>query len=255
MQSLKYLLSLGLLWLLLGNAQGQTLHVCIPDVSSPPRTFPDHDGQVQYLIRRAVSEQGWAVEFIPVPWRRCLAGVASGRYDAVATAPANTNTQHSLSFPMHGGQLDQNRASAEYVLRVFRPLGGKAGWDGRHFTGLETPVLIRAGAIGLKNWLAGVGAVSEDSAKSVPQIMQMLLHGRAQIGVGSQDEVLLALQSVEVKGQIELLPGQLGRTLLYTGVNKSFYAREPGTTEAIWTAIGRIQRTPEWQQLAPKLAQ
>ncbi|TWC30557.1 hypothetical protein FBY03_12347 [Pseudomonas sp. SJZ079] len=57
---------------------GATLSVCISDEAFPPFTFPDREGSSQQLIRQAAERQGWRVNFVPQPWRRCLAGVDGG---------------------------------------------------------------------------------------------------------------------------------------------------------------------------------
>jgi hypothetical protein len=45
---------------------------CVSDEPVPPLTVPEHDGQTQYLVRRAAHENGLNVQFCVLPWRRCL---------------------------------------------------------------------------------------------------------------------------------------------------------------------------------------
>lgn len=244
-------------WLLLcclGNAQAHTLRVCIGDMNSPPLTFVDHDGQAQYLIRQAVSSQGWTVEFEPVPWRRCRAGVESGRYDAAGTATATPSNQSFMAFPLRAGKLDETRALGEFKVLVYRALGTGADWDGQRFTGLHTPVLYNAGFMAVADRLQQLQVAHDESAKTTQQMMQMLLHGRAQLAIGQAPSVLRNVQKAEFAGRIEALPIPFMRAGLFLGVNKQFYAQHPTVIEAIWSAISRLRSAPEWSKLAPQLA-
>ena len=245
-------------WLLLfclgsAQAQAQTLRVCIGDVSNPPLTFTDHDGQAQYLIRQAVSAQGWTVEFEPVPWRRCRAGVESGRYHAAGTATATPSNREFMVFPLLAGQLNEGLALGEFKVLVYRARGTSADWDAQGFRGLNTPVLYNAGFVAVGDRLQQLNVAHDDSAQTIYQMMQMLLLGRAQLGVGQAASVAVELQKPEF-ASIEVLPTPLMRAGLFLGVNKQFYGQHPQVVEAIWRAIGELRNSPEWSQLAPQLA-
>jgi polar amino acid transport system substrate-binding protein len=238
----------------LGSAQAHTLRVCIGDMNNPPLTFVEHDGQAQYLIRQAVSQQGWTVVFEPVPWRRCRAGVESGRYDAAGTATATPSNRAFMVFPLLAGKLDETRALGEFKVLVYRALGTGANWDGQGFTGLHTPVLYNAGFVAVADRLQQLKVAHDDSAQTIQQMMLMLLRGRAQLAVGQAPSVQLALQKAEFAGRIEVLPAPLMRAGLFLGVNKQFYAQHPAAIDAIWDAIGQLRAAPEWLQRAPQLA-
>jgi polar amino acid transport system substrate-binding protein len=239
---------------LLGTAQAQTLRVCIGDASNPPLTFVDHDGQAQYLIRQASSQHGWTVVFEPVPWRRCRAGVESGRYDAAGTATATPSNREIMQFPLLAGKLDESQALGEFKVLVYRAVGTEAGWDGQGFTGLQTPVLFNAGFVAVADRLQQLQVAHDESATSIYQMMKMLLHGRAQLAVGQAPSVQLELQKAEFAGRIEVLPAPFMRTGLFLGVNKQFYSQHPQFIDALWRSIGAQRNAPEWPTLAPQLA-
>lgn len=238
----------------LGVAQGKTLRVCIGDVDNPPLSFPSHDGQAQYLIRQAASEQGWTVEFEPVPWRRCRAGVESGRYDAAGTATATPSNREFMQFPLSADHVNDSQGVGEFKVVVFRAQGTAVGWDGQAFTGLASPVLYNAGFVAVGDRLQQLQIPRDDSAQLVHQMMQMIMRGRAQVGVGQAFAVQYALRDPEFAGRIEVLPVPFMQATLFLGVSKGFYAQETAAIEAIWHNIGRLRAAPQWQQLAPKLA-
>ena len=246
-------------WVLLGGlssayAQPQPqLRVCIPDVDLAPLTFVDHDGQAQDLIRRAAAAQGWAVKFEPVPVRRCLAGLVSGRYDAAAPIAATLSNQATMAFPLLAGKLDERSALSEVVGVVYRAVGSSANWDGHGFSGLHTPVLFYAGARSVAERLRALQVAGDDSAKSTYQMAKMLLHGRAQLAVGVADDVQLLRQNPEFAKRIEVLPEPFMRTQVFMAVNLQFYAEQRDSIDALWAAIGQLRAAPEWPARAPAL--
>ena len=237
-----------------GTAYAQTIEVCIGDHDNPPLSFPDHDGQAQYLIRQAAREQGMQVRFVPVPWRRCRAGVESGRYQAAGTATATPANQEIMRFPLRDGVPNAAQALGEFHIVVFRKAGTAVDWDGKRFSGLHTPVLFNAGFVAVADRLNMLGVAGDESAVLIHRMMQMLLLGRGQVGVGQASVVDIELKSPVFDGKIEVLPVPFIRSPLFLGVNKAFYAANSAAVDALWLAIERMRAAPQWQKMAPELA-
>lgn len=235
-------------------ARAETIDVCIGDHDNPPLSFPDHDGQAQYLIRQAAREQGLQVRFVPVPWRRCRAGVESGRYQAAGTATATAANQQIMRFPLQGGVPNAAQALGEFHIVVFRKTGAAVDWDGQRFTGLHTPVLFNAGFVAVADRLKMLGVAGDESAVLSHRIMQMLLLGRGQVGVGQASAVEIELRNPMFAGKLEVLPAPFIRSPLFLGVNKAFYAANSARVDALWQAIERLRTAPDWQKMAPELA-
>jgi hypothetical protein len=256
------LLSLAVGWLLAGLLNAPTsvlakplLRVCVADIDLPPLSFVYRDGQAQYLIRQAAAAQGWAVEFTPVPVRRCLLEVASGRYDAVAPVTATPSNQAAMAFPLLAGKLNERQALSESTAVVFRVVGSNASWDGQRFAGLYTPVLYYAGARAPAERLQSLGVAGNDSAKGTQQMMEMLLHGRAQLAIGLEAAVQLELHKPELAGRIEVLPQPFMRAHTFLALNQRFYAEHQASMEAVWGGIEQLRAAPEWPARAAELAQ
>jgi polar amino acid transport system substrate-binding protein len=247
-------------WVLLGGfshvyAQ-PLLRVCIPDVDFPPLTFVEHDGQAQDLIRHAAAAQGWLVKFEPVPVRRCLAGLVSGRYDAATPVAATVSHQTNMAFPLLAGTgtLDERYALSEVVGLVYRAVGTSANWDGHSFSGLHTPVLFYAGTRAVADRLGALQVAGDDSAKGIEQMTKMLLHGRAQLAVGAADDVQRLLQNPQFAKRIEVLPQPFIRAQVFMAVNLHFYAEHRDSIDALWVGIGQLRAAPEWPVRAAALA-
>lgn len=233
---------LGLLLGLLTQVQAQTLSVCVSDEAFPPFTFPHHDGESQQLIRLAAQHQGWQVEFIALPWRRCLAGVQLGLYSAVAGATATAEYRSFMAFPQRAGQPDPRRALGVTRLVVFRPLGSAAGWDGQRFSGLTKPVLYLSGRSALRVMLARMKVPAVDTARTSTQLALMLLKGRGDLAIDHDYQVSRLLALPEFQGRFEVLPALLGEAPIYLAVGAQLYQRHHHLVEAIWDEIGALPR-------------
>src|SRR5690348_11236201 len=101
-------------------AAEQPLRIFVSDHAYPPLTFPDRDGQAQYLIRRAAGEAGWQVEFVVLPWRRCLKAVTLGDLDGVATVADTPDNRSKLAMPLRRGRANSARSVGEVVAVAIR---------------------------------------------------------------------------------------------------------------------------------------
>lgn len=221
----------------------QTLQICVDDQHYPPFTYPDREGVVQMLVRAAVADSGWEVAFISVPRRRCYAGLASGLYQAAFPIVSTPGITHHLELPQRAGDEDVQRSFGMLRVVTFRARGSQASWDGQQFSGLQRPVLYGSGVNLLHDRLAELGVPGNDSAKSVRQIMEMLVAGRGEIAIGSEHQVMVALQDPQLAEQIEVLPSIFMQKYAYLGFHKGFYAEHGPMVEALWTRIGELRET------------
>ena len=61
----------------------KVVKACVADQPVAPYTFPDHEGQAQYLVRKAVERQGDTLQVFVEPRARCIENVRIGRYDGL----------------------------------------------------------------------------------------------------------------------------------------------------------------------------
>lgn len=231
-----------LLACLLAPVQAATLVVCVSDEAFPPFTFPNREGDSQRLIRSAVERQGWQLEFVALPWRRCLAGVAQGLFGAIAGVAATPEYLDFMAFPRRSGQADPRRALGITRLVVYRPAGGAAAWDGQGFSGVDRPVLYLSGRSTLKVLLARLGVPAVDTARTSTQLAHMLLRGRGSLAIDHDYQVELLLAKPEFRGRFEVLPVPLGEAPIFLALGRQLYQRHSRQVEAIWNEIGALRR-------------
>jgi polar amino acid transport system substrate-binding protein len=230
-------------------AQADRLRICVSDHAYPPLTFPHRDGQAQYLIRRAVGEVGWQLEFVVLPWRRCLKAVTQGDLDGAATVADTAENRSKLAMPLRRGMAHAARSVGEVVAVVIRRRDSQTEWNGKVFSALRTPVIHEAGISAFSERLAELGYRGLDSAHSPEQLMRMLLMGRADVALGLEPRVSELLRQPEFAG-LQRLPLPFMRSNTYLAFNKALYAEQREHLDRIWVAIERIRHSAEWPELA-----
>lgn len=224
------------------SVQAETLLVCVSDEPFPPFTAPDHEERSQQLIRQAGELQGWQVQFVAQPWRRCLAGVEQDVYSAVAGVAATAEYRALMAFPLQGEQADPSRALGLTRLLVYRLMGSEANWDGQHFSILHKPVLYLAGRATLKARLAALGVDAVDAAHHSIQLARMLLNDRGSLVVDHDYQIKQLLDLPEFKGRLEVLPQPFADARVYLAVGQRFYNSHCQQVEALWNQFATLQR-------------
>ncbi|MFM9436693.1 polar amino acid transport system substrate-binding protein [Janthinobacterium sp. CG_23.3] len=230
----------------------RTVSVCIPTNPFPPLTFTDHDGQGQWLVRKALALQGDQVQFAVVPWLRCTEGVMAGAYDAAL--PPSAIYAASMAFPMGEGQVDTQKAVGTVTMVVLRRIGSKANWDGKAFSALSTPVMFNKGIVSVREKLAKLGVQGDEGAQANESLLRKLLVGRGDLLVMNGLAAANELANGDMAGELELLPAPFLSFTLYLAFNRDFQQAHPAYVNAVWSEIGRLRASPEFIKLAPALA-
>lgn len=233
---------------------GRTLAVCMGDRDFPPLFFLDHEGQAQWLVRKAVERRGDAVTFHAVPWRRCLEGLRSGAYDAGLPVVGNKSFLPRYAFPLSGGEIDGGRALGMVNHVVVRRIGSRVEWDGRKFSHLSGPVLYPAGIVVVRDVLAELGVAGDDGSAVEAQTLHKLLARGADAAVIQAASAQELLAREPLRSQLEVLPEPLASRLAYLAFNRAFHDADPAYANAVWRDIATLRASPEWRTLAPALA-
>ncbi len=229
----------------------RTIFVCIPSNPFPPLTFPDHEGQGQWLLRTALERQGDTVRFEAVPWPRCTRGVLQGSYDAAI--PVASTRVGSLAFALDGHEVDANKALGNTVMVVVRRVDSQAAWDGKSFTNLSTPVMFNRGIVTVRDKLTKLGVPGDEGAQANKALLKKLLQKRSDLLIMNGQAAAVELASEEYVGKLEVLKQPFLTMSLHVAFNLDFYENNRAYVDAIWTRIAELRATPEWAKLAPIL--
>lgn len=234
------------------SCQARNITVCIPSNPFPPLTFVDHEGQGQWLVRKAVERQGDTVQFVSVPWKRCTEGVVAGAYEAAM--PPSATFLPTMAFPMAGEEADVRKAVGTVTLSVLRRVGTKADWDGKNFSALSTPVMYNKNIVSVKDKLAKLGVPGDEGAHANESLLRKLMAGRSELLVMNAQAAADEIADPEFRGKLEILPAPFLAFTLYVAFNRDFQIANSRYVDAIWSEIGRLRSSAEWARVAPGLA-
>lgn len=229
-----------------------TLRLCTDEQSRLPYITPQGTGIADLLIREAAKEVGITVEFRPAPISRCREEVRVHAVDGFPTVPYSPSVTEFMAFPMRGNEPDPSRAVNHIRALVFRRVGTVSAWDGVRFSQLNTPVLVPFGSVLLLDRLTQMGIPLENTARGLQANFQKLLAGRAELAVGSEFSGAALMAQPPYAGKIEALPIPFTDEPYYLSVSKRYRDANPDAVEKLWDAMGRIRKSPAYQQALRK---
>lgn len=236
-------------------AQARELKFCVPDRAAPPWTYVERDGLAQQLLRKAVQEQGDTVEFIPLPWRRCLMNAQSGLVDGPLLASPNERNNAFLSFPKKAGKPNPALGVGEDRYVVVTRKDSHVTWDGKAFTGLSMPPVYPAGVRTVEDKFAQLGIPAQGAISRSEQVPEILLAQRAQVGILRDATAHLLLAQPSYKDALHVLPMPLVVDDNYAPFTQKFTRENPGYAQAVWRSIGKIRNTQDWKKRVQAQAQ
>lgn len=242
-----------LCWLSVPLAPAFGMTLCVSDRPAAPLTFPDHDGQGQYLARVAARAAGVEPLFVVLPWRRCVEALRIGQVDGVLGVQAFQSYKDFMRFPLKNGLPDSSYSLGVdkwvFVTRADQPLH----WNGKTLSGLSTSVSYPSGVNVVRLALDSLGIRNSDSAKTALQLMQMLKASRFQVVVIRESDAQIFLAQEEFKSLRMIAPAFL-MSDAYLTFGHDYAQANPDVVATTWEAIRRIRASREWTELAPTLA-
>jgi polar amino acid transport system substrate-binding protein len=232
-------------------ASGMT--ICVSDRPAAPLTFPDHEGQAQYLARAAARVAGIEAKFVVLPWKRCVESIRSGLVDGALGAQAFHAYKDEMRFPLKGNLPDTSQSIGVDTWVLVTRTDAKLQWDGKTIAGLTLPVSYPSGVKVVQQQLTDLKIANVDSAKTALQLLQMLSVGRYQAVVIRESDAQGMLAQKEFKS-LRILAPVFMLSNAYLVFGNAYAQANPGIVAATWEAIRNIRASREWSELAPSLA-
>jgi len=229
------------------------LRACISEQAFPPFNYPDREGLLQHLLRRAVEAQGLRIRFVIEPRARCLYNLDAGHYQWLPFATYTPSLIGIMVFPMRDGVLDLSRQLAATSAWFITPLHSSLRWDGARLTGQQGPLLYRRGSVSVQDWAKGLQLTAEP-AQSGLLIANMLLAGRSNAAILSQSQIDdLRQHSPELIAQLRVLKPVAAKAAIFATTSKAYARDHAQQAEAIWDEMLRLQHSPEYLELQQQL--
>lgn len=217
------------------------LHFCYEDKalepyyrghgSEIPKEYPG--ATIEHLQQLVASVPGLSLRLERLPWKRCLAKLASGETDAVIASyqPERTEFGH---FPMAHGLPDPSRAFGSHQTCLVRKAGSPWHWDGERLKGLDSMIIARP---------LGYAPLIVPGPKQV--LMHYTLSGTMDLNLLQAGRVHAVTTLCQIAGQdivspfvtergLEVVTPALYSNTGYLIFSRSFYSQNQAIAEGLW---------------------
>ncbi len=226
------------------DATATLLHFCYEDKalepyyrgfgSEIPKEYPG--ATIEHLQQLVAVMPGLRLQLERLPWKRCLAKLASGETDAVVASYQPERTEFSR-FPMENGLPDPSRAFSTHQTCLVRKAGSSWHWDGERLTGLDSMTIARP---------LGYAPLIVPGPKQV--LMHYTLSGTMDLDLLQAGRVHAVTTLCQIAGQhivspfvtergLEVVTPPLHSNTGYLIFSRRFYQRHHATAEAMWRQL------------------
>ncbi|HEX5756324.1 MAG TPA: transporter substrate-binding domain-containing protein, partial [Arenimonas sp.] len=206
---------------------------------------PERPGDAQILLAMAAERLGVRIEHVQTTWQRCQQMLDRGEVDALNGASFAAINRAIAEYPMRLGEADPTRSLGEARTYLLRRVGSPVALRQGRFVDLKTPVgIIRAYQINSLS-VSQFGGIPDHNSLTLESLARRLAAGELDLVAGNR--ALLVLCATAHAGKLEVLPQPLDVAHYYLAFGKAFHARHRQAIEALWTEIGRIKASPEYQ--------
>lgn len=227
------------------------LQLCYERIDIPPWRTVDGRGLNLDLLRMAAARSGVTVEFVTLPWKRCLSEMRDGAVHGVFAASFSADR---LVFGAYPGGNPPDPALQLYTdgYSLVRRKGEAMTWDGKTLSGLTGPVGVQIG-YSVANDLRKLGIAVDESSQTAKELMQKLQLGRVgAAAIGNSDVQTLLGDSATpgaFSGAIEVMPVPLVQKAYFLMLSHQFVQDAPAVATRFWQDIALVRRSPEYQKL------
>ncbi len=125
MRKISILILLGIFWCI-GALQAQTIKIATDKNMWYPYSYEENGvskGLHIDIVNQALENLGYSFVFTPLPWKRCLAMVERGKFDAIISASYKPKRAEYLYYPSDSFSAKKSRILKPILCLVFSYLG------------------------------------------------------------------------------------------------------------------------------------
>lgn len=231
-------------------AEPRKLVFCYEDQDSWPWVMLNNKGLNQVLFDRVQHTLNLEIVHQPMPWKRCLDGLARSQYDGAFAAAFKAERQVMGHYPYRAdGSLDTDKRLHSASYSLYRLRGSQADWDGTTFSGIQGRVASLSG-FSIIDFLKAHGQEVEETSRD-PLALLRMLHGRRFEAAAMQTlraDQLLASHP-DIGQDIEKRPVPLEQKDYYLMLSNRLMDEQPALAHAIWDEIARQRKSAGYQAL------
>ena len=228
------------------TASAETLTFALEDADVFPWQFTAGGGADTFLIETAAGNLGHSVEFVRVPWKRCLETMKKNEVDGCYSASFKAKRGEFGVYPTVDGNADADKRlhSSSYTLYVASD--SKIDWNGSEFSNLDGQVGSVAG-YSIVDQLKESGVDVYETGK-LDRLFKMLAAGRLS-GVASltaQADRLIS-QTPDLQGAVRKVETPLTEKGYYLMFSHGRVGSDPEVVTAFYDEIAKVRESQAYQ--------
>lgn len=228
-------------------AETPTVAFCFEDVDIKPWRMVDGSGLNFELIQQAAKRAGVRVEFVPMPWKRCLAELQANRVDGAFAASFKADRLEMGGFP-GGNSPDADKRLHTDSYFLVRRKGTSVDWNGKVFQGLDGAVGVQLG-YSVGDQLRGLQVPVDDGSGTVQELLLKLIAGRlGAAAIGGSDAKSVFKSDRRFAGQLELLPVPLVEKHYFLMLSHALLNTRPQLAQKLWSGIETARKSKQYQR-------
>lgn len=227
----------------------QALTLCYEDQNSYPWVMTDGSGLNLQLLRLVAEALPLHFNFVAVPWKRCLSGLAQGTYDGAFASSFKAERLALGRYPQDAdGRLDERKRLHTSIYTLYRRKGSLVSWNGEEFRQLHGRIGSLSG-FSIVDFIRAQGAEVDETSRDPLALLQMLRHKRIEAAALQSLRGDFVLQAnPELAAHVEKVKLPLEEKAYYLMLSNAYVASNPKQAARIWDEIERQRESVQHQQ-------
>jgi polar amino acid transport system substrate-binding protein len=231
---------------------GAVMHVCYEDQAEWSWIRPAKGVDSGYiLLELARARLGRSIDYVGLPWKRCLEQVQDGSMDGVVGASFLPERQAIGVYPTDAeGRPDPGRRLTLNGYHLFVPRDSALSWDGQHFGNLTGPIATIIG-YSIVGQLKASGAEVYETSAGADQtlaLFRLVLGGHAAAAAMIDAGGDTVLQNhPEVALRLVKYPVPLVQKPYYLMFSHQFYEANRPLAEQIWAGLAELRDSDDYR--------
>ena len=229
-------------------APGQRLTLCYERADIKPWRRTDDTGLNFDLLRMAARRAQIDVEFVNLPWKRCLLQLQTNEVQGVFAASFQPDRLALGAYP--GGETPDasKRLHVDRYVLVRRK-GEAVSWDGSQITQLQGSIGAQLG-YSVVQALRAMKLSVDDGSQTAPELLKKLQAGRiGAAALGGSDALALLGPDSPLSAQFEVLPQPLTEKPYFLLLSHQLLKSDVRLALRFWGSIGEARQSPAYQAL------
>lgn len=210
-------------------------------------------GALPDLLILTAKELDLQLDFVSLPWKRCIQELKQGRSDALFAAIWSEEREVWGVFPKKGETIDSKLALWFADYSVYSRIHSDLKWDGIEFSGLDNGVGAPFGYIAYQKLerLKALPTRNIGANEAFPLVAKGRLDGYViERTIGDR-----YLQEHKLGGEVVRLTPSFMQVHWYVPVSHLWYKRNRELTQEFWNTLASIRESRGDKLLAPYLLQ